>query len=55
MWDVPQGNQIFCQMNGCIPEVVKARYTGIKETGESELFPANITAGNPAELIAHGE
>ena len=22
--DEPQGNQVFCQMNECIPEVVKA-------------------------------
>merc|ERR1711920_892139 len=42
--DEPQGNQIFCQMNECIPEVVKAMRACIKETGESKLFSANITA-----------
>merc|ERR1712127_423388 len=53
--DEPQGNQIFCQMNECIPEVVKAMRACIKETGESKLFSANITADDPAEMIARGE
>merc|ERR1712222_106989 len=52
--DEPQGNQIFCQMNECIPEVVKAMRACIKETGESKLFSANITADDPAEMIARG-
>ncbi|CAE8705498.1 unnamed protein product, partial [Polarella glacialis] len=41
--DEPQGNQVFCQMNECIPEVVKAMRAAIKETGSSKLFSANIT------------
>merc|ERR1712029_66613 len=53
--DEPQGNQIFCQMNECIPEVVKAMRACIKETGESKLFSANITADDPAEMIARGK
>jgi len=50
--DEPQGNQVFCQMNECIPEVVKAMRAAIKETGSSKLFSANITADDPAEMIA---
>ena len=45
--DEPQGNQVFCQMNECIPEVVKAMRACIKETGQSKLFSANITADDP--------
>jgi len=36
--DEPQGNQIFCQTNECIPEVVKAMRACIKETSESNVF-----------------
>jgi len=50
--DEPQGNQIFCQMNECIPEVVKAMRACIKETGECKLFSTHITAGDTAEMIA---
>merc|ERR1719333_2114539 len=32
--DEPQGNQTFCQMQECIPEVVKAMRACVKETGE---------------------
>jgi len=39
--DEPEGNQGFCQMQECIPEVVKARSAVIKETGSSKLFSAN--------------
>jgi len=53
--DEPQGNQIFCQMNECIPGVVKAMRACIKETGESKLFSANITADDPVEMIACGK
>jgi ribulose-bisphosphate carboxylase large chain len=53
--DEPQGNQVFCQMHECIPEVVKAMRVCIKETGRSKLFSANITADDPAEMIARGK
>merc|ERR1712134_249337 len=53
--DEPQGNQVFCQMNECIPEVVKAMRACIKETGSSKLFSANITADDPAEMIARAK
>ena len=53
--DEPQGNQVFCQMNECIPEVVKAMRACIKETGVGKLFSANITADDPNETIARGK
>merc|ERR1711972_16897 len=53
--DEPQGNQVFCQMNECIPEVVKAMRAAMKETGQSKLFSANITADDPAEMVARGK
>ena len=53
--DEPQGNQVFCQMNECIPEVVKAMRACIKETGVGKLFSANITADDPNEMIARGK
>ncbi|CAE8624804.1 unnamed protein product, partial [Polarella glacialis] len=53
--DEPQGNQVFCQMNECIPEVVKAMRAAIKETGSSKLFSASITADDPNEMIARGK
>ncbi|CAJ1344761.1 unnamed protein product, partial [Effrenium voratum] len=53
--DEPQGNQVFCQMNECIPEVVKAMRAAIKETGSFKLFSANITADDPNEMIARGK
>ena len=40
--DEPQGNQVFCQMNKCIPELVKAMRVCIKETGVAKLLSANI-------------
>jgi ribulose-bisphosphate carboxylase large chain len=53
--DEPQGNQVFCQMFDCIPEVVTAMQACMKETGASKLFSANITADDPAEMIARGK
>merc|ERR1712066_1106402 len=53
--DEPQGNQVFCQMNECIPEVVKVMRACIKETGSSKLFSANITADDPAEMVSRGK
>jgi len=50
--DVPQGKQVFCQINECIPEVVKAMRACIKETGVSKPFSCNITADDPNEMIA---
>merc|ERR1712203_679357 len=53
--DEPQGNQVFCQMSECIPEVVKAMRACVKETGIAKLFSANITADDPVEMISRGK
>jgi ribulose-bisphosphate carboxylase large chain len=53
--DEPQGNQTFCQMNECIPQVVKAMQAAMAETGQGKLFSANITADDPNEMIARGK
>merc|ERR1712151_995674 len=53
--DEPQGNQTFCQMNECIPQVVKAMQMAMAETGQGKLFSANITADDPNEMIARGK
>merc|ERR1712156_689321 len=45
--DEPQGNQVFCQMNECIPEVVKAMRACVKETGGTavtvEISPSSFS------------
>merc|ERR1712151_1402118 len=53
--DEPPGNQTFCQMNECIPQVVKAMQMAMAETGAGKLFSANITADDPNEMIARGK
>jgi ribulose-bisphosphate carboxylase large chain len=53
--DEPQGNQSFCPMKKVIPLVVDAMNRAQDETGEVKLFSANITADDPAEMIARGE
>merc|ERR1712178_580024 len=53
--DEPQGNQVFCQMSDCIPEVVSALRACIQETGQQKIFSANITADDPNEMIARGK
>ena len=45
--DEPQGNQVFCQINECIPEVVRAMRAAIKQTGISKLFSANTRRMTP--------
>jgi len=53
--DEPQGNQTFCQMRECIPEVADAMRQAMQETGVGKLFSANITADDPNEMIARGK
>ena len=53
--DEPQGNQVFCQMNECIPEVVRAMRACVKKMGSAKLFSANITADDPAVMITRGK
>jgi ribulose 1,5-bisphosphate carboxylase large subunit-like protein len=42
--DEPQGHQVFCQLNECIPEVGKAMRAAIRKTGNGKLFSTNISA-----------
>ena len=53
--DEPQGNQVFSQMNRCILEVVNPKRACILMTGLAKLFCVNITADDPAEIIACGK
>ncbi len=53
--DAPQGNQIFSPMKETIPLVYDAMKRAMDKTGEAKLFSANITADDPAEIIARGE
>jgi ribulose-bisphosphate carboxylase large chain len=53
--DEPQGNQPFCPLKKVIPLVVDAMNRAQDETGEAKMFSANITADDPAEMIARAE
>lgn len=53
--DEPQGNQVFAPMQKVIPLVADAMKRAMDETGEAKLFSANITADDPAEIVARGE
>jgi ribulose-bisphosphate carboxylase large chain len=53
--DEPQGNQVFAPLKKTIPLVADAMRRAQDETGQAKLFSANITADDPAEIIARGE
>jgi ribulose-bisphosphate carboxylase large chain len=53
--DEPQGNQVFAPLKETIQAVAKVMKQAQYETGEAKLFSANITADDPAEIIARGE
>jgi ribulose-bisphosphate carboxylase large chain len=53
--DEPQGNQVFAPLKETIPLVAEAMKKAQDKTGEAKLFSANITADDPAEMIARGE
>lgn len=53
--DEPQGNQVFAPLEQTIRLVHDAMKRAMDETGEAKLFSANITADDPAEMIARGE
>ncbi|MBS4098657.1 MAG: ribulose-bisphosphate carboxylase [Sulfuricella sp.] len=53
--DEPQGNQVFCPLKKVMPLVHDAMKRAMDETGQAKLFSANITADDPAEMIARGE
>jgi ribulose-bisphosphate carboxylase large chain len=53
--DEPQGNQSFAPMKTTIPLVAEAMIRAQNATGKPKLFSANITADDPAEILARGE
>ena len=53
--DEPQGNQVFAPLKETIRLVADAMKRAQDETGEAKLFSANITADDPAEIIARGD
>ncbi len=52
--DEPQGNQVFAPLKETIALVADAMKRAQDDTGEAKLFSANITADDPAEMIARG-
>jgi ribulose-bisphosphate carboxylase large chain len=53
--DEPQGNQVYAPMKEVIPLVADSMKRAMDETGQGKLFSANITADDPAEMIARAE
>ncbi len=53
--DEPQGNQVFAPYRETMALVADAMRRAQDETGDAKLFSANITADDPAEMIARGE
>ncbi|MBT4967207.1 MAG: ribulose-bisphosphate carboxylase [Alphaproteobacteria bacterium] len=53
--DEPQGNQSFAPLKVTIPLVAQAMTRAQNTTGQAKLFSANITADDPAEMLARGE
>ncbi len=53
--DEPQGNQVYAPMREITPLVVDAMKRAMDDTGQAKIFSANITADDPAEMIARGE
>ncbi len=53
--DEPQGNQVFSPYRETMRLVAGALQRAQDETGEAKLFSANITADDPAEIVARGE
>jgi len=52
--DEPQGNQVFAPLKETIRLVADAMKRAQDTTGQAKLFSANITADDPAEMIARG-
>lgn len=53
--DEPQGNQVFAPLKATMKAVADAMRRAQDTTGEAKIFSANITADDPAEMIARGE
>jgi ribulose-bisphosphate carboxylase large chain len=52
--DEPQGNQVFAPLKETITLVADAMKRAQDATGQAKLFSANITADDPAEMLARG-
>ncbi|TAN52003.1 MAG: ribulose-bisphosphate carboxylase [Rhodospirillales bacterium] len=52
--DEPQGNQVFAPFKETIRLVADAMARAQDKTGQAKLFSANITADDPAEMLARG-
>ncbi|MCW9033600.1 MAG: ribulose-bisphosphate carboxylase [Rhodospirillales bacterium] len=52
--DEPQGNQVFAPLKETIALVADSMKRAQDDTGDAKLFSANITADDPAEMIARG-
>ena len=52
--DEPQGNQVFAPLKETIRLVADAMRRAQDATGQAKLFSANITADDPAEMLARG-
>jgi ribulose-bisphosphate carboxylase large chain len=52
--DEPQGNQVFAPLKETMRLVADAMKRAQDETGQAKLFSANITADDPAEMLARG-
>jgi ribulose-bisphosphate carboxylase large chain len=52
--DEPQGNQVFAPLKETMALVSDAMKRAQDETGQAKLFSANITADDPAEMLARG-
>ncbi len=53
--DEPQGNQPFAPFKDTMAAVADAMRRAQDESGQPKLFSANITADDPAEMVARGE
>jgi len=53
--DEPQGNQPFAPLAETMRAVAQAMARAQDETGTAKLFSANVTADDPAEIVARGE
>jgi ribulose-bisphosphate carboxylase large chain len=53
--DEPQGNQVFAPLKDTIRLVADAMKRAQDATGQAKLFSANITADDPAEMVARGQ
>ncbi len=53
--DEPQGNQVFAPLKQTMRAVADAMARAQDATGQPKLFSANVTADDPAEIVARAE